>query len=183
MGKAHIVRYKRSEHGKLFSFKHFFHNRWHSKIMAYLYICSQKSYITICCFHLNNNVSVIKPIYVLDNNVNDLIPRDYFQKVYRHRKHCRYNFNVKYYVCGSLSLHLTKYNNGISGIWRRVILHIVSILFIIRDSTSFIWRKYMQINQAVSKSRSCEFGCYIDRFALQFDRHLGSTIAKVPVKF
>ena len=33
------------------------------------------------------------------------------------------------------------------------------------------------------KSRSHEIGCYNDCFALKFDRHLGSTTAKVPVKF
>ena len=33
------------------------------------------------------------------------------------------------------------------------------------------------------KSRSHEIGCHYDRFALKFDRHLGSAAAEVPVKF
>ena len=33
------------------------------------------------------------------------------------------------------------------------------------------------------KSRRREIGCYNDRIALKFDRHLGSTAAEVPVKF
>ena len=33
------------------------------------------------------------------------------------------------------------------------------------------------------KSRSRETGCYNDRIALEFDRHLGSATAEVPVKF
>ena len=32
-------------------------------------------------------------------------------------------------------------------------------------------------------SRSLEIGCYNDRIALKFNRHLGSAAAKVPVKF
>ena len=32
-------------------------------------------------------------------------------------------------------------------------------------------------------SRSREIGCYYDRIALKFDRHLGSAAAKVPTKF
>ena len=33
------------------------------------------------------------------------------------------------------------------------------------------------------KSRTREIGCYNDRIALKFDRHLGSGAAEVPVKF
>ena len=33
------------------------------------------------------------------------------------------------------------------------------------------------------KSRSCVIGCYNNRSALKFDRHLGSAAAEVPVKF
>ena len=33
------------------------------------------------------------------------------------------------------------------------------------------------------KPRSREIGCYYDRIARKFDRHLGSAAAEVPVKF
>ena len=33
------------------------------------------------------------------------------------------------------------------------------------------------------KSRSSVIGCYKDRIALKFDRHLGNAAAEVPVKF
>ena len=33
------------------------------------------------------------------------------------------------------------------------------------------------------KFQSHEIGCYDDRIALKYDRHLGSTAAAVPVKF
>ena len=33
------------------------------------------------------------------------------------------------------------------------------------------------------KSRSREIGCYNDRIALKFDRHLGSAAVEVPFKF
>ena len=35
----------------------------------------------------------------------------------------------------------------------------------------------------VMKSRSHQIGCYNDRIALKFDRHLGGATAEVPVKF
>ena len=35
----------------------------------------------------------------------------------------------------------------------------------------------------VVKSRSREIGCYNDRIALKFDRHLNSVAAELPVKF
>ena len=41
---------------------------------------------------------------------------------------------------------------------------------------------YRKIQNLV-KSRSREIGCYNDRIALKFDRHLGSAAAEVPVKF
>ena len=37
--------------------------------------------------------------------------------------------------------------------------------------------------QDLMKSRSRNIGCYSDRIALKFDRHLGSAAAGVPVKF
>ena len=37
--------------------------------------------------------------------------------------------------------------------------------------------------QDLVKSRRREIGCYNDRIALKFDRHLGITAAEEPVKF
>ena len=39
------------------------------------------------------------------------------------------------------------------------------------------------VRRLTAKSRSHEIGHYIDRIALNFDRHLGSAAAEVPVKF
>ena len=44
-------------------------------------------------------------------------------------------------------------------------------------------KRYYVLPINLMKSRSCEIECYNDRFALKFDRHLGSVAAEVPVKF
>ena len=44
-------------------------------------------------------------------------------------------------------------------------------------------RSILDLIPNLVKSRSREIGCYNDRIALKFDRHLGSGAAEVPVKF
>ena len=44
-------------------------------------------------------------------------------------------------------------------------------------------KRYDVLPPNLVKSRSREIGCYNDRIALKFDRHLGSAAAEMPVKF